>query len=72
MTEILFGVLLQGLKIWQDKSANKYLNRVIELRKSWLKEYSKPRHQRNNSDLDEIEAELYIISRTFMDMGGKK
>ena len=69
MTELLFGVLLQGLKIWGTEQAMKYHNRVIELRTEWLAEYSKPRSQRNNSNLDEIQLELEIIAKTFAELG---
>lgn len=69
MTELLFGVLLQGLKLWNSKESNKYHDRVIELRIDWLKEYSKPRHQRSNANLDEIQLELEVIAKTFADLG---
>lgn len=72
MTELLFGVLLQGLKLWNTEAAQKYHNKVISLREDWLKEYGKPRHQRNNSNLDEIELELAIIAKTFSELGALK
>ena len=72
MTELLFGVLLQGLKLWNTKEANKYLDRIIKLREQWLEEYAKPRQKRNNSNLDEIELELAIIAKTFAEQGAAK
>jgi hypothetical protein len=72
MTEILFGVLLTGLKLWESKESRKYLDKVIELRQSWIEEYSKPRGQRDNETLDEIETQLYLISKVFSEVGNKK
>jgi hypothetical protein len=72
MVEALFGVLLQGLKLWNTKEGTKYLDRVISLRSEWLEEYSKPRTERDNSRLDDIESALYIIARTFSDINIKK
>jgi hypothetical protein len=72
MTQLLFGVLLQGLKILGTQQATKYHDRVLQLRKSWLEEYSKPRSERSNSDLDEIELELAVIAKTFAELGDIK
>jgi hypothetical protein len=72
VTELIFGILLQGLKIWNSKESTKYHDRVLELRKSWLEEYSKPRGQRSNSDLDEIESELYLIGKMFSEINTEK
>lgn len=72
MIELLFGVLLQGLKVWSDKDAAKHLNKVYSLKSEWLSEYSKPRGERNNGKLDEIESELYLIARVYAEHGEKK
>jgi hypothetical protein len=72
MIEALFGVLLQGLKLWNTKESTKYLDKVISLRSEWLEEYSKPRAERDNSKLDDIESALYIIARTFSEINIKK
>lgn len=65
MTELLFGVLLQGLKLWNTKESNKYLDEVVRLQSDWLKEYSKPRSKISHADLDEIEIKLAIIAKSF-------
>ena len=65
MIEVLFGVLLQGLKLANSKESRKYIDRVLKLNKDWLEEYSKPRKQRSNATLDEIETELSLISKVF-------
>lgn len=72
MTALLFGVLTEALKLWNTKESNKYLDRVIKLQKEWLEEYSKPRAERSNADLDDIEAELMIIAKTFINYGQNK
>lgn len=72
MTELLFGVLLQGLKLWNTAQANKYIDEVYELQKDWLKEYEKPRKDRDNSNLDYIEQRLQLLSKLFTTTAGKK
>ena len=72
MTELLFGVLLQGLKLWNTAQANKYIDEVYELQKDWVKEYEKPRKDRDNSNLDYIEQRLQLLSKLFTSAAGKK
>lgn len=67
MVEVLFGVLLEGLKLWNSKESTKYLDEVLALKQSWLDEYNKPRNQRSNANLDDIELRLQLISKTFID-----
>ena len=67
MTEVLFGVLLQGLKLWNNKESTKYIDEVYELKKDWLKEYEKPRNKRSNANLDDIEQRLHILSKIFIE-----
>lgn len=66
MTELLLGVLVEGLKLWNTKEANKYLDEVIELEKEWLDEYNKPRNERSNANLDDIESRLQLIGKHFI------
>lgn len=72
MTEVLFSVLLSGLKLWESKESRKYIDKVIELRTNWLAEYSKSRGERDNETLDEIETQLFLISKVFSEVGEKK
>lgn len=72
MTELLFGVLLQGLKLWNTEQANKYIDEVYKLQKDWLKEYEKPRKERDNAELDFIEQRLQLLSKLFTSTAGKK
>lgn len=71
MVEVLFGVLLQGLKLWNSKESAKYLDEVIKLQKDWLDEYNKPRNLRSNANLDDIELRLQLISKHFITSFGK-
>lgn len=67
MVEVLFGVLLEGLKLWNSKESTKYLDEVLALKQSWLDEYNKPRNQRSNANLDDIELRLQLISKVFIE-----
>jgi hypothetical protein len=71
MIEVLFGVLLQGLKLWNAEESTKYLDEVYGLQKRWLEEYNKPRANRSNSNLDAIELRLHIIGKLFINSFGK-
>jgi hypothetical protein len=62
---VLFDVLVQGLKLWNTKEGNKYLDEVLKLQKEWLDEYNKPRAKRSNANLDAIEQQLHLISKQF-------
>jgi len=72
MTELLFGILLQGLKLWNAKESSKYIDELYELRKDWMEEYDKPRNQRSNAKLDDIESRLHLLGRIFIDSTGKE
>lgn len=69
---ILFEVLVQGLKLWNQKEASKYLDQVYELKKRWADEYAKGHGKRSNAILDECEHELYLLSKIFTSTAGKK
>jgi hypothetical protein len=62
---VLFDVLVQGLKLWNTKEGNKYLDEVLKLQIEWLDEYNKPRAKRSNANLDAIENRIYLISKAF-------
>lgn len=66
MIEVLFGVLLQGLKLANSKESTKYLDEVLDLQTRWLNEYKKPRSLRSNANLDDIELRLQNISQLFL------
>lgn len=72
MNELLFGVLLQGLKLWNAKESGKYIDELYELQKDWVEEYDKPRNQRSNAKLDDIESRLHLLGKLFLDSTGKE
>lgn len=65
MVEVLFAVLLQGLKLANSKESTKYLDEVMKLQKEWMEEYAKPRKDRSNANLDQYELDLVRISKLF-------
>jgi hypothetical protein len=71
MIAVLFGVLEQGLKLANTLESRKYLDRLIKLRSQWNEEINKPRANRNNALLDDIEFELRDLSKSFIDLNGK-
>lgn len=72
MVEVLFGVLLQGLKLWNHKEGTKYIDEVIKLQQDYQNEYNKPRHKRDNNELDSIQLRLELLSKHFIASAGKK
>jgi len=79
MIELLFGVLVQGLKLANTKESRKYLDEVLKLKQEWQDEYNKPRFKaglkpkecRSNAELDAIELRLSLIAKSFIDTSGK-
>jgi hypothetical protein len=71
MVAVLFEVLVQGLKLWNQKESTKYLDEVLDLQRRWLEEYNKPRSKRSNADLDHYEQQLCLISKQFTSSFGK-
>ena len=70
--DLTLGVLKEGLKLWNDKTATKYLDRVIHLEKEYNEEISKPIDERSDFKLDSILLELRIISQSFIQYPGKR
>jgi hypothetical protein len=70
MIALLFSVLHEGLKLLNTRESNKLSNEIMELKKEWLNEYSKPRNLRSNADLDDMELRLELIARTFINTVG--
>jgi hypothetical protein len=70
--DLALGVLKEGLTLWNDKLATKYLERVIHLEKEYNEEISKPIDERSDFKLDSILLELRIISQSFIQYPGKQ
>ena len=52
------------LSIIEMKNRRKYIDRKLELEKTWYEEYNKPRAERNNAILDTTEFEIVALART--------
>lgn len=69
---LILGILKEGLKLWNDRQASKYLDRVIQLEKDYYDELNKPSDERSDYRLDSIMLELRIISQSFLHYPGKR
>lgn len=64
--QLILGVLEQGLKLWNSKEADKYVSKLIKLKKEWYAEYNKPLNERSDVRLDFIELQLRILCQSFI------
>ena len=64
--QLSLGVLEQGLKLWNSKEADKYISKLVKLKKEWYEEYNKPLDQRSDIKLDFIELQLRILCQSFI------
>jgi hypothetical protein len=69
---LALGVLKEGLKLWNSRESNKYLERVIKLEKDYYEELNKPSDERSDYRLDSILLELTIISQSFLHYPAKR
>lgn len=69
---LVLGLLKEGLTLWNDKQATKYLDKVISLEKEYYEELSKPSDERSDLKLDRCLLELKIISNSFIKYPNKK
>lgn len=63
---LILGVLKEGLKLWNAKEANKYVDKVIKLEKEYHEELSKPESIRSQLYLDKRLRELKTIAENFV------
>lgn len=68
---LALSVLKEGLKLWNNHEANKYIDRVIKLEMDYNEEMSKPLDERSDYRVDSILYELKIISQSFVQYPGK-
>jgi hypothetical protein len=69
---LYLGILKEGLKLWNAKEGQKYLDRVVKLEKDYYEELSKPEDERSQLYLDNCLLELRIISQSFLKHPVKK
>lgn len=54
-----------GLSLWEHKEANKYRDKLMQLKKDYREEYSKPLTERSDAVLDGLEFELRVLCDSF-------
>ena len=69
---LALGILKEGLRLWNNREATKYLDRVIKLEKEYYEELNKPLDERSDRRLDSIMLELRILSQSFLHYPGKR
>lgn len=69
---LYLGILKEGLKLWNTREGQKYLDKVIELEKDYYEEFSKPEDERSQLFLDDKLLQLRILSQSFIQRPGKK
>lgn len=63
---LIFGVLEQGLTLWNSKEATKFTEQLIKLKLRWHDEYNKPLNIRSDVALDAIELHLTTLCESFI------
>jgi hypothetical protein len=63
MISSLFATLAAGLSLWEHKDKNKYVEKMLSLKKDYYEEYNKERH--DMARLDNITFELQLTSEAF-------
>lgn len=71
MTELLLGVAKEALALINTEESRKYQVKLLKLSEEWNAEINKPRAQRNNANLDDIDFRLRDIARFIIDRPGK-
>lgn len=62
----LISLLSAGLTLWSDKEKNKYIDKLIELKKKYYEESNKPEAERDDAVMDNILWELKVLSDNFV------
>jgi|GEM_PF-6233034 len=65
MFETLLRTLEVGLSMWRDEKKRKYLDRFIELKTAYRREFNKPDAARSDAVLDDLRDELCILADAF-------
>lgn len=60
MIQSILSLVDAVLSIVEIKMRRKYIDKVEGLRRDWYAEFNKPREERNNAVLDNIELELRL------------
>lgn len=62
----IISLLSAGLTLWGDKEKNKYIDKLIELKKKYYEESNKLETERDDAVMDNILFELKILSDSFV------
>lgn len=65
MFDKIADILAAGLSLWASKEKNKYIDRLIKLRKDYREEYNKPLSVRSDAVLDNLFFELCLLGDSF-------
>lgn len=65
MFEALLTVLGAGLSIWDHKEKTKYVEELMDLKRSWYEEFNKPENIRSDAALDNIEFRMRVLGLGF-------
>jgi hypothetical protein len=68
---LTLGLLKEGLKLWNNKEATKYIDRVIKLEKAYHEEMAKSIDERSDLRIDDILLQLRVLSQSFIHYPGK-
>jgi hypothetical protein len=63
---LTLNLLKEGLKLWNNTQATKYLDRVIKLESQYHEEMAKTSEDRSDLRLDDILLQLRVISQSFI------
>jgi hypothetical protein len=69
---LVLGILKEGLTLWNNVEASKYLDKVINLEKKYNEELAKPEDERSDLAIDNCLLQLRIIAQSFVKYPGKK
>jgi len=64
--ELALGVLKEGLKLWNAKEANKYLDKIIKLEASYYGILEKPERLRSQLALDKLLRDINSVAKNFI------
>ncbi len=68
---LTLSILKEGLKLWNNREATKYIDRIIKLEKDYNEELAKPLDERSDYRIDAILLEFRILAQSFVQYPGK-
>jgi hypothetical protein len=71
MWTALAQTLASALSIWDHKEKNKYIDKLISLKKDYNAEFNKSPANRSDAVLDNLEFELRLLCSGFVASAGK-